>query len=183
MYLWNTKTHIVVVFVNEETYLIYTLQNVWHKVIFYTEPETLKPAAEFNDPHRLFSNIPLQKPVYNWLCTWSLFSVVCWCLGLMSPETMIVIMEAFLMWQRRHKAVVWLNERRVPLWNGSVSVAYHVTASQPCLCQRSISSRDSFTPAMHHTPHVIDSWAKGPLAPSRFSSSGEVSSGTEYILQ
>lgn len=62
------------------------------------------------------------------------------------------------------------------LWNGSLSVRYHVTASQAYVCAKVVSATE--THVLQHRVDVIDSWAKGPLAPSWFSFSLEVSSGT-----
>lgn len=49
------------------------------------------------------------------------------------------------------------------LWNGSLSV-YRVTASLAYVRVKVVCATD--TNAVQHRLGVIDSWAKGPLAPS-----------------
>lgn len=60
---------------------------------------------------------------------------------------------------------------------GTGHQVYRATASQAYVRVKVACATD--TNALQHRLDVIDSWAKGPLAPSWFSFSLEVSSGTE----
>lgn len=68
------------------------------------------------------------------------------------------------------------------LWNGSLSEYNHVTASQAYVCAKAVSATE--THLLQHRLGVIDSHAKGPLAPSWFSfSTRGVLWDLEFMLQ
>lgn len=69
-----------------------------------------------------------------------------------------------------------------PLWNGSLSEYYHVTASQAYVFAKVVSATE--THLLQHRLGVIDNQAKGPLAPSWFSfTTGGVLWDLEFMLQ